>query len=351
MSTNKTRTTLKDLAKELNFSPSTISRALSDHSSISKATKNKIQQKADELGFIPNSIASSFRKKKTSSIGVIVPKIDIYFHSLVISGIEEYAYSCGYNVTIFQSKDSFKREKEIVDTLQNRMVEGVILCLSNETKTYNHFKKFVKLGVPLVFYDRVPANFDANKIIINDFESAFTATEHLIEGGCRRIGHIAGNQSTDIFKARLEGFKAALQKHGLEIDPSLICETTNLTFEEGVTCAKKLMAATNRPDGLFCANDYTAISAIQIFQKAKIKIPQEIAIVGFSNYPISKIIEPNLTTINDRAFKMGQAAAKLLIRQIEDDEGLFDFETVTLKTDLIVRESSREVNESIPAIN
>lgn len=345
MSTNKSRTTLKDLAKELEFSASTISRALSDHPGISKATKRKVQQKANELGFTPNSIASNFRKKKTNSIGVIVPKIDIYFHSLVISGIEEYAYSCGYNLTIFQSQDSFKREKEIVDILQNRMVEGVIICLSTETKTYSHFKKFTKIGVPVVFYDRVPANFDANKIIINDFESAFTATEHLINEGCKRIGHIAGNQSTDIFKARLEGFKAAMKKYDLKIDPAHICETSNLTYEEGVACAKKLISGDNRPDGLFCANDYTAISAIQVFQKAKIKIPQEIAIVGFSNYPISKIIEPNLTTVNDRAFKMGKAAAKLLIRQVEDEESLFDFETVTLKTDLIIRESTRKVPE------
>ncbi|SOE20732.1 transcriptional regulator, LacI family [Spirosomataceae bacterium TFI 002] len=343
MTIKNSRTTLKDLAKELKFSTSTISRALSNHPGISKATTKLIQKKAEELGFIPNSIAASFRKKKTRSIGIIVPKIDIYFHSLVISGIEDYAYNCEYNVTIFQSKDSFKREKEIVDILQNRMVEGVIVCLSNETKTYNHFKKFVKYGVPLIFYDRVPANFDANKVIINDFESAFVATEHLIKGGCRRIGHIAGNQSTDIFKARLHGYKEALRKYDLEIDPTLIYETKNLSYEEGVDCARKLINMEHRPDGLFCANDYTAISAIQVFQKAKIKIPEDIAIVGFSNYPISKIIEPNLTSVNDQAYLMGKAAAKLLIRQIEDEEGPAYFETVTLKTELIVRQSTRAI--------
>lgn len=334
------RITIKDLAKQLNLSPSTISRSLANHPAISEATKKKVQQKADELGFIPNSIASSFRKKKTSSIGVIVPKIDIYFHSLVISGIEEYAYNSGYNVTIFQSKDSLKREKEIAYTLQNKMVEGVIICLTIETESCDHFKKFKKLGVPLVFYDRVPSNFDANKIVINDFQSAYKATEHLIKVGCRRIGHIAGNQSTGIFRARLDGYKAAIEKYNLKLDPSLILYSDKLSYEEGVKCAKKFLELPNRPDGIFCANDYTAVSAIQVFRKADIKIPEQLAIVGFSNYPISKIIEPNLTTINDHAFQMGQAAAKLLIRQIGEEEDLVESETITIKTELIIRESS-----------
>ncbi|MDO6810653.1 LacI family DNA-binding transcriptional regulator [Zobellia galactanivorans] len=341
------RVTLKDLAKELNLSPSTISRAISGHPAISDATRKLVQQKADELGFTPNSIASSFRKKKTQSIGIIVPKIDIHFHSLVISGIEEYAYSKGYNVTIFQSKDSFEREKEITRILQNRMVEGIIICLSNETKSYAHFKKFAKLGVPVIFYDRVPTTFNANKIVINDYESAFKATEHLIQQGCSRIAHIAGNQSTHIFKDRLEGYKTALKKHKLPIDPSLILETKNLTYEEGAECAKKMLALPELPDGLFCSNDYTAISAIQVFQKAHIKVPEQIAVVGFSNYPISRVIEPNLTTINDRAFQMGQAAASLLIRQIDDTDSFVEFETITLKTDLVVRASSMR-KENIP---
>ncbi|MAZ29585.1 MAG: LacI family transcriptional regulator [Cytophagaceae bacterium] len=336
----KNRITLKDLAKELNLSPSTISRALDNHPAISAATKKKVQDKAEELGFMPNSIASSFRKKKTSSIGVIVPRIDIHFHSLVISGIEDFSYQRGYNVTIFQSKDLSKREKEITKILQNKMVEGIIVCLATETKTYDHFKKFKKFGVPIVFYDRVPADLNFNKIVINDFESSFMATEHLINKGCNRIAHIAGNQSTDIFKARLEGYKAALTKHKMDIDKDIISFTENLTYEEGALCASKYLSLDSIPDGIFCANDYTAVSAIQVFRKAGIDIPKQTAIVGFSNYPISRVIEPHLTTVNDQAFQMGAAAAKLLIRLIEDEDEIINSETISLKTELIVRESS-----------
>ena len=339
------RITLKDLAKDLNLSASTISRALDNHPAISTATKKIVQKKAEELGFIPNSIASSFRTKKTKSIGIIVPRIDIHFHSLVISGIEDFAYKNGYNVTIFQSKDSLKREREIVKILQNRMVDGIIACLSIETKKCDHFKKFEKIGVPLVFYDRVPTDFDANKIIINDFQSAFTATEHLIDSGCKKIGHIAGNQKTDIFKARLEGFRAALIKHDLPIQENLILQTKHLGYDEGVICANKYLELPELPDGIFCANDYTAVSLIQVFRKAGIKIPQQVAVVGFSNYPISKIIEPHLTTINDCAFQMGESSAKLLIRQIEDKDEFVNSETITIRTDLIVRESTNRLKQ------
>ncbi len=336
----KPRITLKDIAKELGLAPSTISRALGNHPAISDSTKKKVKEKAAELSFIPNSIASSFRKKRTRSIGIIVPRIDIHFHSLVISGIEDYAYKKKYNVTIFQSRDSVSREIEITKILQNKMVEGVIGCLAMETGEEDHFKELNKLGLPLVFYDRVPTNFETNKIVINDFESAFIATEHLINQGCKRIGHIAGPQSTGIFQLRLEGYKAALAKHEYKFDPKLVQYTRFLSYEEGVACAKNYLDSSRPPDGIFCANDYTAISVIQVLKKAGIKIPQDCSIVGFSNYPISKIIDPTLTTINDRAFEMGQAAARLLIRQIEDEDTYIGSETISIKTELIIRESS-----------
>ena len=340
----KLRVTLKDLAKELNLAPSTISRALRNHPAISEATKKKVKEKAEELAFIPNSIASSFRTKKTRSIGVVVPRIDIHFHSLVISGIEDYAYKKGYNISIFQSKDSVKREKEITKILQNNMVEGIVACLAIETLKSDHFKNLNKMGIPLVFYDRVPSDFESNKIVINDYGAAFQATEHLIKIGCKNIGHIAGPQTTGIFRARLDGYNAALKKYGLLTNSGLIKYANTLSYEEGVFCAKDFLKSKIPLDGIFCANDYTAISAIQVFQKAGYNIPNDISILGFSNYPISRIIEPNLTTINDRAFEMGEAAAKLLIRQIEDEEILIGSETISIKTELIVRESTMRKN-------
>ena len=337
---NNRRITLKDLAKELALSASTISRALDNHPGISPETKEKVKLKAEELGFTRNSIAASFRKSKTLTIAVIAPRIDIHFHSLVISGIEEYAYKTGYNVTIFQSRDSLKREKKITETLQNNMFGGVIICQASETKAYEHFKKLTKMKMPIVFYDRVPTGLEASKIIINDYESSFRATEHLIEVGCKRIAHIGGSQSTGIFKSRFEGYEAALKKHNLPVHKELVHFTKDLSYDEGILIANKLLSEHPKPDGIFCSNDYTAVSAIQVFQKSGVKIPEQIAIVGFSNYPISKIIEPNLTTINDRAFDMGQAAAKLLIRQIEEEDDFIQSEIVTIKTELIIRESS-----------
>ncbi|GGF38288.1 LacI family DNA-binding transcriptional regulator [Echinicola rosea] len=338
---NKRRITLKDLSKELGLAVSTISRALDDHPGISPETKERVKQKAVELGFTRNSIASSFRKSKTLAIGVIVPQIDIHFHSLVISGIEEYAHKSGYNVTIFQSRNSFKREKRITETLQNNMFAGVIICQGAETRGIDHFKKLKKMKMPMVFYDRVPIGFEANKVIINDFESSLRATEHLIEKGCKNIAHIGGPQTTGIFKSRYEGFRKALENHHLEVSSEFIQFTKGLTYDEGLSAARALLSHPVKPDGIFCSNDYTAVSAIQVFQKNGFKVPDQVAVVGFSNYPISKIIEPNLSSVNDRAFEMGQAAAKLLIRQIEEDgEDLIESEIVTLKTELIVRESS-----------
>lgn len=339
----ETRVTITDLAEELNLSASTISRALSNHQGISEATKRMVNEKAEKLGFTPNSIASSFRSKKTKSLGVIVPRIDIDFHSRVISGIEEFAYKTGYHVTIFQSQDSYKREKEILKIVQTKMVAGIIMCLAMETKNYDHVKKLMNSKIPLVFYDRTPDNFETNKVMINDFESAYIATEHLIQIGCKRLAHIAGNQSTGIFRARLAGFKAALLAHKLPIHAELIKETVHLRYEEGLKCANEFILLPDIPDGVFCANDYTAASVVQVLNKHKISIPEQVAVIGFSDYPISKIIEPNLTTINDRAFQMGEAAAKLLIGQIEDDNSdIIDYQIITLKTELVIRESTQK---------
>jgi LacI family transcriptional regulator len=338
---SKTRITIKDLAKKMNLSFSTISRALNDHSGTSDKTKLKVKKMAEEMGYYPNSVASNLRNNKTHSLGIIVPRIDIHFHSSAISGIEKYAFNAGYNVTIYQSSDSYEREVEITGLLQTNMVDGIIACLGFETRNCEHFSKFKNLRVPVVFYDRVPVDLDASKVIIDDFEAAFKATEHLILLGRKRIAHIAGCQTTSIFKARLEGYKAALTKYKLPIEQKLIEYTSKLSYEEGVICANKFLTQNIHLDGIFCANDYTAVSAVQVFMKANYNVPKDIAVVGFSNYPISKIIEPTLTTIDDRAFEMGQEAAKLLIRQIEEKDRNIASETIVLKTDLIIRNSSK----------
>ncbi len=336
-----TRVTIKDLAKRMNLSVSTISRALHNHPSIGAETTKEVWKLAKQLGYFPNSVASNLRRRKTNMIGVIVPRIDITFHSYVISGVEEVAYRLGYNVTIYQSRDSLEREIAITTILQTNMVAGIIACLALETQSCSHFSRFNSLKVPLVFYDRVSNDLEASKVIIDDFDAASRVTQHLIDTGCRKIAHIAGCQTTSIFASRLEGYKAALLRNNLVFDPAMVYCTTNLTYEEGAKGARKLLKLPELPDGIFCANDYTAIGAIQAIKKANLRIPDDIAVAGFSNYPVSTIIEPALTTIDDRAFEMGKTAARMLIRQIEERDANIASETIVLKTDLIIRESTR----------
>jgi LacI family transcriptional regulator len=335
------RVTIKDLAEHLKLSASTISRALNHHPSISAKTTQAVWDLASQLGYFPNNVASNLRKQKSNMIGVIAPRIDIYFHSRVISGIEEVAYKKGYNLSIYQSMDSFEREVEITRIIRTNMVAGVIACLAIETINTDHFNDFNHFKIPLVLYDRVGTDLTASKVIIDDFNAAFKATDHLIKSGCRRIAHIAGCQTTGIFQLRLEGYKTALLKSGISYDSDLVCYAEELNFNEGARCAKKLIKLSDRPDGIFCANDYTAIGAIQEIKKSGLSIPNDIAVVGFSNYPVSTIIEPSLTTIDDRALDMGKAATKLLIRQIEERNAFIDSETIVIKTDLIVRDSSK----------
>lgn len=334
------RVTIKDLAKRMNLSVSTISRALHNNPSIGEKTTREVWKLAEQLGYFPNSVASNLRRRKTNMIGVIVPRIDIAFHSHVISGVEEIAYKMGYNVTIYQSRDSYEREVAITTILQTNMVAGIIACLALETRDCSHFARFNNLKVPLVFYDRVNNELEASKVIIDDFDAASRVTQHLINTGCRRIAHIAGCQTTSIFADRLEGYKAALQRNNLPFDPNLVCCANDLSYEEGARCARKLIRLAAMPDGIFCANDYTAIGAIQVIKKANLKIPDDIAVAGFSNYPVSTIIEPALTTIDDRAAEMGKTAARMLIRQIEERDVNIASETIVLRTDLIVRDST-----------
>lgn len=335
------RITITKLAEQLQVSPSTVSRALQNHPSIGKETCKKVQKLASKLGYFPNSLASNLRRKKTNLIGVIVPRIDRHFHSYSISGIEEVANKAGYYVAIFQSDNSYLKEVENVRMLLSNSADGVIACLALETNKYDHFQKLKENNTPLVFYDRVCDEIESSKVLIDDFEAASKACEHLISIGCRRIAHIAGNQNSSIFRGRLEGYKATLQKHNMSVYDTLISFGSSLSREEGLELAEKLFSQPTPPDGLFCANDNTAISAIQIAKKKELRIPDDIAIVGFSNTPASTIIEPTLTTIDDHAFEMGQSAARLLIRQIENNDENIASETITIRNDLIIRESTR----------
>lgn len=329
------------MASRLNVSPSTISRALQNHPSIGKKMTAEVHQMAKTLGYYPNTIASNLRRNKTNLIGVIIPRVDRHFQSLAIAGIEEVASKAGYYVIIFQSNNSYQREKENARMLLTSQADGIIACLAMETNNYEHLAVFKENNIPLVFFDRVCYEIETHKVIIDDFGASLKATEHLISAGCKQIAHIAGNQHMAIFRDRLSGYKEALMRNNLAFEDELINYTDDLSVIEGAQAAEKFLKMKNRPDGIFCSNDTSAISAIQTIKKAGLKVPEDIAVVGFSNTPSSLIIEPALTTIDDHAFEMGQAAARLVIRQIEEPQENISSETIVIRNDLIVRGSTK----------
>lgn len=328
------------MAERLNVSPSTISRALQNHPSIGKKMTAEVHKMAKKLGYYPNSVASNLRRNKTNLIGVIIPRIDRHFQSLAIAGIEEVASKAGYYVIIFQSNNSYQREKENARMLLASQADGIIACLAMETNHYEHLAVFKENNIPLVFFDRVCSEIETHKVIIDDFGAAFKATEHLIAVGCKRITHIAGNQHMTIFRDRLKGYQEALIKNNMAVGEELICYTEDLSVAEGEKATAKFLRMRDRPDGIFCANDTSAIAAIQTIKKTGLRVPENIAVVGFSNTPSSLIIDPALTTIDDHAFEMGQAAARLVIRQIEDPQENIASETVVIRNDLIIRGST-----------
>ncbi len=335
--------TIHDIAKQLNISASTVSRALKNNPIISEKTRKLIKKTAEEMGYRPNVLAASFRTKKTNTIGVIVPLINRHFFSSVISGIEDIAYKNGFTVTISQSNDKIEKEVKIAHTLFANRVDGLILSLGMETKSFEHLKLFTDRKIPLVLFDRVTNEIDTHKIIVDDFGGAYRATKHLIENGARKIAHIGGPQTINIYKSRQKGFIAALNDAGLKTDKSLIFNGT-MTQNDGVKALKTLRKNNKLPDAVFCANDTTALGIIIYLKEVGIKLPDEIAIVGFSNEPFSEVVTPSISTIKQPGFLMGQKAAKLVINQINNKTSDTNFETITMPTQLIIRNSSKKNN-------
>ena len=336
---SKKEVTIYDLARELNISPSTVSRALKGHFSIGKNTTREVKELADKLGYRPNGLAVSLRNSKTYVIGVVISWVNRPFIASLISGVEEAASNAGYRVIIAQSHDSYKNEVESVQALFDSRVSGLVVSLAMETKKYNHFEKFLRHDIPVVFVDRVTDEINCHRVIIDNFQAGFTATEHLIEQGCRRIAHFAGAQHRNIYKERMRGYIEALKKHNLTVDESLIIRFNNLSMEEGKKGSNHLLGLPNPPDGIFSSNDTAAVSAIQCAKERGIKVPEELAVIGFNNDPISEIIDPSLSTITHPAIDMGKIAAKQVLKHM-DQEDIVESETVVLKTQLIVRASS-----------
>jgi len=329
--------TIVDIARRLQISPSTVSRALSDHPDIKEETKGLVRQVAKELRYTPNPIAQSLKSSRTTTIGVIVPEIKHDFFSSAISGIEEVAYQSGYTIILCQSNESFEREVVNTNVLMHHRVAGVVVSISQNTKSGEHFQDLLRRKIPLVFFDRVCEDVVASKVVIDDYKSAFDAVTYLIGRGYRKIAHFAGPRELDICKKRLNGYVEALKNAGHLVHEELI-RYGGLHEQDGYESLDGMLKRNDLPDAIFCVNDPVAIGAFQRINEAGLKIPADIALIGFSNNIITTLINPQMTTVDQPSFEMGKRAATLLIDAIE--KKVNEPVTVVLDTKLIVRGST-----------
>jgi len=330
--------TIKDIAKALGISASTVSRALKDHPDISPKTKKAVQELAEQLHYEPNAIALSLRNANTRTLGVLIPQIVHHFFSSVISGIEDVAYKQNYTVIFAQSNEDGEKEKEVVHTFLSKRVDGVLASVSKTTTNFDHFQEIKNSSIPLVFYDRACNIPNTDRVIVDDYTGAYKVVSHLIEQGCKRIAHLATSQELHIGRNRRNGYIQALKDHDIEVDEEIIlrCDTD----QHAQKCIPYLLSLQKKVDGIFAVNDLTAITAMSIIKRSGYDIPGDIAVAGFSNSLYARMMEPPLTTVEQQGFEMGQKAAQMLIERIQTDE---DIETRVeqIKTEVIVRSSTQ----------
>jgi DNA-binding LacI/PurR family transcriptional regulator len=334
--------TIKDIAKELEISVSTVSRALKDYPGISSETKRKVKEVAEKLNYRPNAIALSLRNSRSYTIGVIIPEVVHFFFSTVISGIEAVANSRGYNVILTQTNEKFDREKSSINTMLSNQIDGFMISFSKETVDFDHFSKLLDQKYPIVFFDRVPDIPQAINVIVDDYQGAFDATTHLLSQGYDSIVHLAGPKNLKICYERERGYRDALTTNGISINEEFIIECLLGTLEESKEITHKLLdRSIEKPNAIFANNDIVAVGAMMACKEAGLKIPEEIGIVGFSNWQICSMLEPSLTSVYQPGFEIGKMATELLLdmieKKIEPDQ---ISSPIVLKTELIPRNSS-----------
>lgn len=332
-------TTIYDLARKLNISIATVSRALKDDPVVSKKTKKKIAELAVEMGYRSNHFARNLRNQKTNTIGVIIPRLNSYFMSTVIAGIESVANREGYNLIISQSSESFDKEMASAKTMFNNRVDGLLVSLSYDTEDLHHFEPFFKRQIPLIFFDRVVNHENGTNILIDNKKAAYEATTHLIKQGCKRIVHITAKPKRNVYIDRLHGYKYALIDHNIPFKDEYVI-IGNLSQEWGSIAAGEILKMNPLPDAAFVANDNCAVGCMITLKQSGIKIPDDICFVGFNNDPVSKVVEPNLTTINYPGYEMGETAARNLINHLKGKAFIQSTNTIILRSELVVRESS-----------
>ena len=335
--------TIKDIARELGISTSAVSKALKDSHEISAKTKQLVLDCARRLNYQPNPMAQSLKRGNSKSIGIVVASLDNQFFPQVMNGIESVAYSRGYNLIITQTHESFELEVQNVRHLTNRAIDGLLISVSTETDAIDHLKSLHQKGLPIVFFDRVSDEIDTHKVIADNFKGAYEATLHLIQSGYKNIAHITSSPNISITKERLKGYMLALQQNNIEPNEAYIkyCLHGGKDQQEIENALTELLQQPNRPDAIFTASDRITTITLLLLHKLKLAIPQDMALIGFTNTPLADVINPSLSTVYQPGFEMGKKATEMLIGLIESKRPVTEFETAVLPTQVFIRDSSQ----------
>lgn len=331
--------TIYDLATALDISIATVSRALKDDPVVNKETKKKIFELAEEMGYRTNHFASNLRQKKTNTIGIIVHELNSNFITSVLAGVEKITTEAGYDLIIAHSSESYAKEKANAKNLFHKRVDGLIASLAFDTPDLKHFQPYIDKGVPVMFFDRVEQEGNNTAVIIDNAKCGYLATEHLIEQGCIRIVHVTSSLKRNVYSERFKGYRDALFDHGIPFDEKLLI-INDLSEKAGIEAAIEILKMKPMPDGVFITNDFVAAVCMRTLKEYGINIPGDIAIVGFNNDAIGKLIEPTLTTVNYPGTDMGEIAARNLINQLKGISDMKHTNTIIVRTELIIRKSS-----------
>lgn len=331
------RITIKDIATRLNLSTSTVSRALSDHSDVSAETRQMVRHLAEVLDYQPDPIAVNFRQRRSNVIGVIIPQLVNQFFSKALAGMQQVASESGYNIIISQSDESLAQEKENVQAMLLNRVDGLIVSLSRETIGIEHFQKWLNTETPLIFFDRVSEGLEVSSVVIDDYDASYKAVAHLIEHGCRRIALVVGPPNLFNCRKRLEGYKDAIRDRGFPLDKKLVV-FASYKGDNVSEYTDYLLKLPDPPDGILAVNDASAIEMMYYIQQTGLRIPYDIAMVGFNNDSIGNFIHPKLTSVESPAYELGKMAAYLLLNHLRDEA--LPYSCQVIKSRLVIRESS-----------
>ncbi|MEP7142549.1 MAG: LacI family DNA-binding transcriptional regulator [Ferruginibacter sp.] len=332
--------TIKMLAKELGLSVSTISKAIRDSHEISDKTKQRVNELVEKLNYVPNPYASSLRRRNSKTIGVVIPEVVDSFFAQAINGIESIAQEKGYHVLIYLTHESFEKEKTILKDFESGRVDGVLMSVSRETTQGGHMEALMKKGVPLVFFDRVLDEIETSKIITNDYESAYLATEHLVKKGCKQILFLSFSNILSISRKRLNGYKNALLANGLEVMEKNILTFNNDSKRDYLLLKKKLRSS-KRTDGILASVEKLAITIYQACEDLRLSIPEDIQVISFSNLETASFLNPPLTTIAQPAFEIGKTAASMLVKALGRKKFEIQKEEIIIPSTLVMRKSTR----------